>query len=427
MKIYAIINNLYTNTFDTLFYESLKDDSVDMKFVVIPFKQPGTNETISMSALRQYMESKNYPYIEGYNEETGVYYDLYNEKPDAVFLQSPYDLQRISKLYSSKYLYTFTNVYHISYGSTMLNYDFPPYDNLLTNALQYFDACFAESTDLVKTLDKYNPNKYVPVGYAKCDKYLNYRNNPDFKFKPKDEEYDLSIAWKPRWVATLGDSNFLKYFYSFVDYFSQNQNYQLIFVKHQLMENTVCAKQIATQKEIRKMFGTLENMKNVKIIEDDDFLDYVMNADIFVGDYCSTIMEFALTGKPVIYTPTEVILSDYGKEILKGMYIADNFKEISNIIENIKNGEDDLKDVRQNVKNLISDTPPNGMTIGKYILEYIKNADKKVENPEQRAELLNEKIVKKEVETETKIKFKDKIRLKIYKRLYKTLHRKNLV
>ncbi len=193
------------------------------------------------------------------------------------------------------------------------------------------------------------------------------------------------------------------------------------------MENTVCAKQIATQKEIRKMFDMLENMKNVKIIEDDDFLDYVMNADIFVGDYCSTIMEFALTGKPVIYTPTEVILSDYGKEILKGMYIADNFNEISNIISNLKNGEDDLKDVRQNVKNLISDTPPNGMTIGKYILEYIKNADKKVENPEQRAELLNEKIVKKEVEKETKIKFKDKIRLKIYKRLYKTLHRKNLV
>ena len=365
LKIIAIVHTLYTNTYDTLYYEAEKDNNIDFKFVIIPFKQGSTN--ISITKIKEMMDRKNYPYILGYNEKTNKYVDIINLKPDAVFLQTPYEGQRISPLYSANYLSNFTKVFHISYGSTILDYNKGKYKNFLTNKLVHYDGVFIESSYLKQELKKYNPGKYIPVGYMKCDKFLHYSN------KESQKNNKFTIAWKPRWVSELKSSNLLKYFNFFIELCKENPNFELIYINHPLCKQQLIENNILSNKEVEGMFNLLNDAANITVVENDDFLDKVFEADIFVGDYCSTIMEFALTKKPIIYTPVDdIVLSNYGNKILSSWYTANSKKELKKHIIRLKNQNDPKRKIREDLLYLLSDSPKN-KSIALDILEYLRN------------------------------------------------------
>ena len=65
----------------------------------------------------------------------------------------------------------------------------------------------------------------------------------------------------------------------------------------------------------QEILSEFEHLSNTEIIMNEDFLDDVMNADLYIGDYSSTVVEFALTAKPLIYTPCDVILNEIGESI----------------------------------------------------------------------------------------------------------------
>lgn len=198
IKILAVIHITYTNTFDTLYYEASNNKKFDMQFVLIPFKQDGVE--IPVRVLEEMMLKKGYPYVLGYDEKTQEYLDPKTLNPDIVFVQSPYDAQRISKLYSISNMRKFAQVYHISYGGTMISYDVPPYDELFQyhkNECAGLTAVLSENKMIVDYLHKFDLGNHVPLGYIKCDKYLHYRNNPYFSFNKRDD-YEYIIAWKPK-------------------------------------------------------------------------------------------------------------------------------------------------------------------------------------------------------------------------------------
>lgn len=56
MKILAVVTNLYTNTFDTLYYEAKKNTNIDFKFVLVPYKHGLTDFSVNMETLRKYMD-----------------------------------------------------------------------------------------------------------------------------------------------------------------------------------------------------------------------------------------------------------------------------------------------------------------------------------------------------------------------------------
>lgn len=414
IKIYAIVHTEYTNTYDTLYYESQKDDRIDWTFVVIPFKQDKIY--ISIDKIEKVMLEKNYSYIKGYDEKTDKYLDIKQFRPDIVLIQTPYDHQRISYLYSSKYFSTFARCFHVSYGCSLIDYDYPPYKDVLYHQ-DKLCTTLCENTEFCKILDKYKIHPNVPIGYIKCDKYINYKNNPDFKFKQR-ENYKNIMAWKPRWLGTIGDSNFVTYFEFFIKYCKKNPDTLLYFILHDLLENEVVFKRrIYTKNKFDQLMNQIKELPNIKIINHGDFLDEVFNCDVFIGDYCSTIMEFSLTGKPVIYTPCEVTYSQYGKKIISGYYIVNNVDEMQSRLEQLGNNIDPLCEVRKNNIQLISDIHP-GQTIAQYCLNYFKKLDytKPIE--------IKRNIF---VENKSRLSFKNKIRYKIWSHYNKVLKRKGII
>lgn len=407
IKIFAIVGTEYTNTFDTLYYEAKNRNDIDFNFVVIPFRTPFYN--IPMKKIERVMNEKKYPYIKGYDEKADEYFDLKQLNPDAVFVQSPYDLHRYSFLYSTRYFATFCACYHISYGCSLLDYDRPPYD-FLVRTFNPPAVILNENTMMADYLGKYHRN--VPIGYMKCDKYLNYRDNPDFNFK-KRPDYKHIIAWKPRWVGVPGESTFLKYVDFFIDYSQNHPDTLLYFVKHDLMKNNmVNEKKILTEHEFDNIFNRMAALNNIEIVSHGDFLDDVFNADIFIGDYCSTIIEFALSGKPVLYTPTNVFFNKFGKKISKGFYFINTADEMKKCLFNlIENNKDPLQRKRESLRGIISDTHDN-RTIAQYLIEYLTQ---NIEKDKQYCHTVEIQLSS----SKKKISWKNKLRYKIWKHLNK--------
>lgn len=416
IRIYAVVHTAYTNTYDTLYYEAKTNPLFEWTFVLVPYVQD--TYKVTMQELELMMKKKNYPYIKGYLEDQNSYVDIRPFSPDIVLIQTPYDFQRVSSLYSSTYFSSFAKCFYVSYGCSMVDYDLPPYDNL--HSIQS-DDCISlhENQEFTKYISKYKSKACVSIGYLKCDKYLNYKDNPDFKFMERPD-YDVILSWKPRWLGTIGDSNFLTYINYFIEYAKKHTNHLVYIMLHDLMKNEVVVKRrIFTKQAYDNMIYTLKSIDNIRLLEGDDFLDIVFFSDIFIGDYSSTIMEFALTGKPVIYTALDVYLSDYGKKILEGFYVVNNTDDMNNILSMlIEQKSDRLQNIRKKNIGLLSDAHEN-LTIAQYCLEYFSSLDFK----KQRTENMN--TIKCVINTSTSIEnrflYKVKNKIKDYVLKHKLL------
>ena len=169
------------------------------------------------------------------------------------------------------------------------------------------------------------------------------------------------------------------------------------------------------------MIKHLECIDNCKIIERDTFLDDIYDCDIFVGDYCSTIIEAIVLNKKIIYTPTEVGYSEFGKKFLNASYIVNNVEDLNKTIEKLLQGDDPLKEERKRFFQIASPTPKNG-TFSRDLLDYI--ATNYVPVPIS-SRTYNTQLDKQRIKH--KISLKNKFLYKIWKHLDKKLRKKGII
>lgn len=375
MKILAIVNQLYTNTYDTLYYEAKKNPNIEWTFVLIPFNYLTTH--VSVENLEEMMNKKGYPYIKGY--ENKKYIDLKPFKPDLILIQTPYDDAYGSKLYRTPYLSTFCAVASVSYGASMISYQGDYYKNWIdTQNIKNLWKIFNETSTTKNIINDCYPERSINTGYVKCDKYINYKNNKDFKIKEKNEKF--TIVWKPRWLGTVGESNFLKYIYWFIYFAKKHTEINFVFLLHQNLEGYLEHRTIMKPVDFQNLLEEFKALSNTQIVINDDFLDNVMNADLYIGDYSSTVVEFALTAKPLIYTPCEVYLNEIGEKICEASYVCENIEQMENAILNIYQGNDYKQSLRNNLKEfLLIDTPKN-QTYAQNLLNYILEHEDEIKN-----------------------------------------------
>ncbi len=128
-------------------------------------------------------------------------------------------------------------------------------------------------------------------------------------------------------------------------------------------------KGIMTEKEIADykdelMINNIELSDNFLI--EDDFKE----TDILLTDASSVVVEFFVTGKPIIYCPPNYELNKEFKIILEGLYIGESWEKIVKIICQLISGQDTLKKKREEI---IKDNYSYVKGASKRIVEYIKN------------------------------------------------------
>ena len=97
-----------------------------------------------------------------------------------------------------------------------------------------------------------------------------------------------------------------------------------------------------------------------------------MDADILISDHSSTLVEFAATGKPIIYCASSVLLNDLGNAIMSNNYTSKKSDETIKILEDLLNGKDSKKIIREKNKMSYYFFPEGKESISNYLMHYIE-------------------------------------------------------
>lgn len=178
---------------------------------------------------------------------------------------------------------------------------------------------------------------FEKLGYPSFEKYFNL---------PK-KDFQGKVLWTPRWTVDdeVGGSHFFEYKDDFIEV---AEKIDFIFRPHPLMFTNFIDKGIMSKESVDEYVGLLKK-QNVEYSEGNPIEKDFMNADVLLTDYSSIIVEYFLTGKPIIYCKAHYEMNEEYNNLMKGIYIADTWEDVKRYLDDILNGRDYLKDERTRI------------------------------------------------------------------------------
>jgi hypothetical protein len=330
-------------------YENAKRrENTEVFMFVIPIEDFDTYKIVPDYTDNYFCE--NYPESIKLLNEDGSCIDLAAYHLDYLFYPRPYDY-RIPEMVQSSRMVKYTKCCYIPYAFTAF---LVFHEHMLKNTFfynQYF--FFADSLYVQSSFEKkYRKSvraglrKIEFLGYPSFEKYLALRNS-------KDEGY---ITWTPRWSfdSAEGGSTFLLFKENFAD-FIRATGRKAIFRPHPLIHAEIIRAKLMTQEEWDAYMNELREL-NVVIDTSSPIDDILKKTDILISDFSSIIISFFLTGRPVIYCDSGVVLTEEYNELMKHLYVAKSWNDVLNFYNDIADGNDSLKSDRaQYIDEMYSD------------------------------------------------------------------------
>lgn len=356
-------------------YESAEEDKeVDAYILAVP-DEWDTEEKARITY--DYMKECGYKVINGYDAEKKEFFDLKTLNPDYVFLPRPYD-NYLPLQYQSEQLSKYTKVCHVCYGYTcegdyILKTAFSKY--FITNCYMVF----AENDSVQKYCRKCLPistrlglRKIPKTPFPRFDLMKKFEGTEGPSWKLKREETEKRIIWTPRWTLEekLGGTSFFAFKEFFFEYAKQHPKDEILVRPHPLAFGNFVKVGAMTEQEVEQYKKTCQEAVNLQLDTEKEYLGSFASADILVSDMSGVVVDFAVTGKPVIFCNDKEIFNESNKELLKAYYIVHDEKELSQTLEMLRNGQDVKKEYRQQVvKKILGECDGQN---GKRIMEYIK-------------------------------------------------------
>lgn len=108
-----------------------------------------------------------------------------------------------------------------------------------------------------------------------------------------------------------------------------------------------------TREEADIYLKNFEDNASLEYDTSNDYMGTFWNIDILLTDVSSIIVEFFLTGKPIIYCDTGVIPDAFFAEVIKGMYVVYNWDEAEKKLNELMQGNDPLKQKREELRKTL--------------------------------------------------------------------------
>lgn len=371
IKIVWIVNDLYINNFISVYKEIMKNNNIfDIKVIATTHVNHDDLRSISSLTIHKFLNENNINNIDCYDKDHNLF-DIKSLNPDYVFYLTPYNYY-LPDEYNSSIVSKYAKVCAINYGADMIQYS-GMYSVMIEN--NFWKDCyrfFCES----KYFNKFEgiTEKTIPVGYLKLDEYL-YYDKKNFLSNNGDKKDRKKVIWKPRWTLDA-DSSFVSYIDKMISYMETNSKTDFVIYLHPLINYKI--RKIGYEKNLNIQKKKINKLKNVKIIEDHNFLDEILTGDIYISEHSSTLVEFTITGNPIIYCDGPVKLNDLGKKIIENSYVSKNIDETLILLDSLINNNDYKKEKREKEKNSYFFVPPLNYSSAQYLLlllleDYINN------------------------------------------------------
>lgn len=349
-------------------YEAMKENAqFEPEMIVVPVYNRVT-EQIEPEYGDNYFINKYPEAICAYDKSNWI--NLAEKEYDYVFFQRPYDLYLPEGLKSTD-IVKFSKVCYIPYGFSGSDvFNAGNTDKIFFRNVR---LAFLESDYMVNLLRKQfffptekKQHKILNKGYPALIPYFSFPVISEIK----------RVMWTPRWSTdpVSGGSNFLKYKDVFLDIADRFSQYEFVFRPHPLMFDEILKQQLMTKTEVDQY---IVELKNKKIVYDRNTIlyDSLKDIDMLITDYSSIIIQYYLTGRPIIYCESCIELNDTYQMMKKGMYLIKSESDFKTVVADVLKGHDPLKEYRVKTINSEFDIHKNAVEniIGEIIKDYEEN------------------------------------------------------
>ncbi len=340
-------------------YDLLKQDprfTVSLVCVPDPF-DPNTASTFT------FFQQNGYDAIDArigegpWNVQTnqGQWFDLRSLNPDYLFYQQPYD-SYLPISYRSYSVSRYAKLCHTPYGFA-----------LIKELLACMDKDFCRHvycTYSVSELEKRYNKKVFPIshflGLRKAVYYSPLVFADFFEQREKSSpSWDFSrnnfrAIWTPRWTTDekLGGSNFFRYKDVLLAYADAHPDADILMRPHPMaFDNFVRTGQM-TQPQVEDYIRNCQGRPNTALDAEKKYDSTFWQSSVLISDVSAVIVEYFVTGKPIIFCPTQQRSSTYlssFQKICSCCYIAADQQELTKHLDRLRHGEDPLAQKRQDV------------------------------------------------------------------------------
>ncbi len=284
----------------------------------------------------------------------GDWIDLRELKLDYLFYGQPYDAYLPVNL-KTKTTSKFTKLCISSYGV-------PTTMNLLVEVrprsfYRYMYFSFAQIED-EKQYGLFQFGEGQNEGYQRVENYGPLVMDDFVKAREhKTPSWDFSKneirgMWTPRWTMDekIGGSNFFRYKDFLFAYAEKHEDVDLLFRPHPMALDNFLRIGKMTREEVEDFRRKCKEMKNVSLDTDREYGYTFWNSSFLVTDLSSIIVEYFITGKPIIFCKTENDQQEYlefFQKILDSAYLVRNQEELEEALNLMRDGKDPKKTDRE--------------------------------------------------------------------------------
>ncbi len=360
--------------FESIYEAALKDPVIIPVIVALP--EHWDNSTADTNAY-DFLTSRGYKVINGYNSSTHKFIDLKALNADYIFYPRPYD-NYLPKELQSREVSKFAKICYICYGYTSEgNYI------LKTCFSKYFISncymVFAENKSVADYCHYQLPissriglHKICQTPFPRFDLLNKFKDAHGSGWTRPKEEINKRIIWTPRWTLEekLGGTNFFNYKDFFFDFAGQHPENEFLFRPHPLAFDNFVKAGAMTEDDVIEYKNRCAASPNIKLDDEKEYLDNFASADILVSDMSGVVVDFAVTGKPVIFCSYDEVFNKSSSRLLDAYYLVHNATELKDTLTMLCNGEDPKKEIRrQIVKEVLGTCDGNN---GKRIIGLLK-------------------------------------------------------
>ncbi|MFB5747390.1 glycosyltransferase family 25 protein [Cedecea sp. S5-13] len=325
----------WTN-FETVIDALRNDDKFDCRIIVIPFTSEGSTDPTNMAA-REFLDECEVPYY-GYEN-----YNLYERKPDVVFLQNPYDVNRPSIFSCANLIRNGIKIAYIPYGLDM------GASELNTN-FQYNMACH-NSASWIFVRSQRHKNEFAlhcaagkdhvhVVGHPKFDHYHErYCSTEKTVFTNNLK----TLLWAPQYIIENDPrwSTFDLYAHAIMDIIDQGK-VNVIIRPHPLFIQWVNHFGDKVKEQYAQLLAFTQNRSNVIWDFGADYKMAYSQSDALMADVGSFLLEYLPSRKPILLLTHEKRLgiNNSASFIYHDYDVAWSEKDLYTFVSNVISGND---------------------------------------------------------------------------------------
>ncbi|MBO6025179.1 MAG: CDP-glycerol glycerophosphotransferase family protein [Bacteroidales bacterium] len=363
--------------YDSLFQAMQKDSFFSPTILVVP--QVNKGKEFMLYQLRhgcEYYESKGYPTICSYDEETDSYVDAFSFHPDIIFYSNPYD-GLVDDRYNIRNYMEKTLTCYVNYTYCSVPYEWQCASAFHMKVWRTYVECDSNYNQIKQF---YSANNCVVTGYPTSDLFASTKETGK-DWKLKDGELKR-VIWAPH--HTIEGNTLLIQFSTFLLYCDfmlkvaeeYQETVQFVFKPHPLLLPALYAHPDWGKEKTDAYYEKWAKGKNTAYVNA-DYIDLFKSSDAMIHDCGSFIIEYLYVNKPVMFLDTydrRAQSNEVAKKAYGCHYVGKKEDDIKEFIEKVVIGGVDSYEGKRNSFYDEYLLPPNGRSVAGNIIQDIKDA-----------------------------------------------------